>query len=518
MKSQIMSYIPKDIHSNPLIRVDYSPYALNQVKNILKNWIDDQAEKRKYVEWITIDWAESKDLDDAIWAEKTNYWYRLSIHISDVAEAIKKFSPLDLEALKRTTSIYRKEVINMYPPALSNDLLSLNENWDKFTLSLDIDLDNDWNFRDAFVYESKFKNQKRYDYESFLTDYIDPSSTHHEKLHLMYEIALKRKSIRKVSWAKMDYDESDRQLFIWNKIEKPHDVSKDISKRIIEEFMILANISTGVILVKNNVDAIFRVHAALDERANYQYNDGLHMALATRNYVHFTSPIRRYSDWVVHRILKNVLIRWEKSPYSREDLSDISNHINVSRTVIDILSWDIFKEKKYVAKINDLKQNAENVTSSDFTFEIRNHTQKNKRLPKSISQEIINDIKNWKISDWWWTIWVFLISHENDIKDALYKKIIQEKSTIKPKAVLSILNETRIFWDEEMLHYFKIEETSDWKNQLWINFYFKNELIFSIFDNIWKNKSESHVIWWLRQKALTKIFSHFMNKKTPEKK
>lgn len=150
MQSNIMSFIPKDLQSNPLIRVEYSPYAKQQVRNILNYWIDDQAVKRKFVEWITIDGAESKDLDDAIWAEKTSYWYMISVHISDVTEAIPIYSPLDLEALKRTTSIYRRDhVLNMYPPELSQDLLSLDMNWDKLTLSLDINLDFDWNILDV---------------------------------------------------------------------------------------------------------------------------------------------------------------------------------------------------------------------------------------------------------------------------------------------------------------------------------------------------------------------------------
>ena len=511
MQSNILSYIPKDIHSNPLIRVEYSPYAKQQVRNIQKYWINDQAVKRKFVEAITIDWAESKDLDDAIWAEKTSFWYRISIHISDVTEAIPIYSPLDLEALKRTTSIYRENhVLNMYPPELSQDLLSLDMNWEKLTLSLDIDLDFDWNILYAEVYESKFRNLKRYDYDNFLTDFINPESNNHNTLHLMYEIALKRQAIRKTSWARMDYDESDRQLFVWEKQEKVLDVNKNISKRIIEEFMIAANISAWMICVKNEIDSVFRIHSALDERAVYIPQNWLHMALATQNYTHFTSPIRRYSDDIIHRVLKLVLLRWEKNPYLKWMLHDICKHINVSRSVIEILWQTLDTEKKYKDKITTLKANNEWVNSSNFTREIRKHTSYNKKLPKVLVEEIIKDIKYWKVADWAWCIWVFLISNEKEIKFELYEKLNSINTPLKPKAVLSILNETKVFSDDSWNNFFKIIEDKKW-NSFELSFYFKWEFIFKISDNIWKRRSEAYVLWKLRQKLLQKIFTHFMS-------
>jgi ribonuclease R len=199
MPSNILNYTGGENHHNGIIRVDYSHYAMNQTRGIERNGIDDQAVRRRYQEGISIDGIESLDLDDAIWVEKTSKGYAVFVHISDVTEAVKIYTPLDIEAMKRTTSIYRREgVINMFPPVLSQNLLSLNEDGEKLTLSIRIDLDNNGQICDSHVYESTFKNKKRYDYENFVDDYLNPDSENHKTLQLMYEIAQKRRSLRKM--------------------------------------------------------------------------------------------------------------------------------------------------------------------------------------------------------------------------------------------------------------------------------------------------------------------------------
>lgn len=109
MQSKVLDYISGDSHHNGIIRVDYSPYAMNQTRRIEQNGINDQAVRRRYEEGVSIDGIESLDLDDAIWVEKTHAGYVVFVHISDVTEAIPLYTPLDIEALKRTTSIYRGE-------------------------------------------------------------------------------------------------------------------------------------------------------------------------------------------------------------------------------------------------------------------------------------------------------------------------------------------------------------------------------------------------------------------------
>ncbi len=348
MQSKILDHIAGENHHHWIIRIDYSPYALNQTRLIERNWINDESAKRHYEEGISIDWVDSLDLDDAIWAEKTSNWYSVWVHISDVTEAIKIYSPLDIEALKRTTSIYRWEwVINMVPPFLSQNILSLNQDWEKLTMTMQIDLDNEWWILNYQVYESKFKNKKRYNYEDFVDDYINPESENHSTLQLMYEIARKRRFNRKQEWANMDYDESDRHLHIWEKTEKVHSSKKAIPTTIIEEFMILANIASAMICVQNKYNSIFRLHNVFSEKAYYNNSVWLHAWLALWKYTHFTSPIRRYADIIVHRVLKIAHLRWEDFPYSIWEIWDIAKYINFSRTVIDILWKDVDNELRW---------------------------------------------------------------------------------------------------------------------------------------------------------------------------
>lgn len=196
--SKILDCISSGTKDGGIIRVGYSRDSMDQVKKIEQFGINDQAVSRKYEEGISIDGADSKDLDDAIWAERTSKGYAIFVHIADVTEAIPIYSAMDQEALCRTTSIYRRDgVLNMFHPIISQDLMSLNENGKKLTLSMEISLDHDGNMYDFHAYESVFKNKKRYDYEDFVDDYLNPDSENHETLQLMYEIAGKRKAIRK---------------------------------------------------------------------------------------------------------------------------------------------------------------------------------------------------------------------------------------------------------------------------------------------------------------------------------
>lgn len=512
MQSKILDYISWDNHKdNWIIRIDYSKYALNHVSLIVKNWIDDQAFKRKKEEWITIDWVESLDLDDAIWVEKTSNWYSVFVHISDVTEAIPIYSPLDIEALKRTTSIYRDEwVLNMFPPELSQNLLSLNEDWEKLTLSIRIDLNIDWEITDFDIYESVFKSIKRHNYESFMDDFLNPDSNQHEVFQLMYEIARKRRSIRKREWANMDFQDADRQLSIWIHEEKEHFSGKKIPSTIIEEFMILANIAWATICVKNWYNSIFRCHKSFDERAFYSNFVWNHAWLALQNYSHFTSPIRRYADVVLHRVLKIVHLRKEETPYLTWEIWDIAKYINISRTIIDLLWKDVDIEMKWKKMIYKLKQkNGDTLNTSHLTQNIRWAVWNWKKIPKVIVEEIINDLESWEKSNWAWSIWVLLVSNDGDIKKYLKKALLDDKK-FRAKAVFSLLNLTKILpTDQDFL--FEIIEEEVW-NQFSISVKFKQkELFHPININYWRYE-KNDAIWITRNKALRKIVEHFCGK------
>ncbi len=496
------------VNHESIISTSYCKYTMNQVHNLQKNSIQDQAIKRHYEEWISIDWIESLDLDDAIWCEKTSFWYAVFVHISDVTEFIQPYSPLDLEALTRTTSIYRSSwVINMFPEYLSQNIMSLNEDWTKLTLTLKIELDNYWEIINYDVYESIFKNLKRYNYEDFIDDYINPYSQNHRVLQTMYELASKRRAIRKTSWAIQNYDESDRDIYIWEKQQKQIDPKKSTPKIIIEEFMILSNIVAATIWVKNKYNTIFRNHYTLDERALYSNRMDLHKWLALDKYTHFTSPIRRYADIIVHRILKIVHLRKEESPYTTKDILDIANHINQVKSVIKIIWQDIDLEQKWAIKVLKIKQRKEdwNINTSDFTKDIRENVWNMKKMPKIIIDEIIKDIQFWDKWSWAWAIWVFLVSWNDEIKKAIKKAILEDKK-FRIKALFSILNNTKIL-NTDLNYIFSILEKKE-GNTLTIETYFRWEILFSKSINIWYFEEED--AWGrVRTKTIESIINHF---------
>ncbi len=508
MQSNILWYIAWDNHHNKwVIRVDYSDNAKNELLRIVKNWIDDQAVIRKNEEWISIDWVDSLDLDDAIWVEKTSNWYSLFVHISDVTEAIKIYSQLDIEAMKRTTSIYRREwVINMLPPSLSQDMLSLNENWLKSTLTMRIDLDNYTYICWFEVYESMFKNRRRYNYTDFMDDFENPDCDNHSLLHLMYEIALKRRTLRKIDWVNMEFDESDRRLYIWTKDEKTSYINKQIASVIIEEFMILANISSAIICVNSKYNSIFRLHDSCTENAYYSNAPGLHTWLALQYYSHFTSPIRRYADIVIHRVLKSI-IRWEPGPYTELEIADIAKYINFSREVID-RSWRIAdRELKWYNLVSKIKNRIwKDLNTSHLTTTIRQSIWNWRKIPKVITGEIINDLENWDKSNWAWAIWVFLVSWDNDIKKYLKKALLDDKK-FQPKAVIWLLNVTKVLTSDTW-YLFEIIETEDWeKFSIDVNFKWE-KLLRRKSINYWKYSRED-AIWILRKKTIEWILTHF---------
>lgn len=337
-QNSIISDIVTDYYKETIIRNNYPIDALNQAKSIIDNWINDQAVKRYLAYWITIDWINSISLDDAIWVEKTIKWYAVFVHISDVTEAVPIYTPLDIEALKRTTNIYTREcVISMLPNNISHWLLSLNKDWNKLTLSIRIDLNDLWEIVNFDVYESYFRNIRRYSYESFMSDYLNRDHEFYKELKLMNEIADKRIRMRTSKWTIIE--SNDKNDWIYDDLKINTNVNK-IPKKIIREFMILTNICAAIICVKNNYNSIFICNDLPNWKKYYSNNAWwLHVWHSSINYSHCTSPIRRYADIVLHRILKIVHLRWEKNPYTKEEIWEIAKHINDIWAKINIILW-----------------------------------------------------------------------------------------------------------------------------------------------------------------------------------
>ncbi|MGB4132333.1 MAG: ribonuclease R [Tepidanaerobacteraceae bacterium] len=323
----------------------------------------------RHLKTITIDNEDAKDLDDAVSIEKTSDGYRLGVHIADVSYYVEEKSPLDVEALKRGCSVYLVDrVIPMLPPKLSNGICSLNPRADRLTMSVIIDFDSEANIKSYKITPGVIKTCERMTYtqvnkilEEEDKETIERFDYLVEDLHWMKELAEKL-SHKRFARGSLDF-ELDEAKVILDENGHPVDVVKEerrISSSIIEEFMIVANEVVAEHIFWLKIPLVYRIHENPDEEKinslkEFLYNFGYtlkgtqnlkpkslqqileqvkgkpeqrlintmllrslrqarysgvnfgHFGLASLYYTHFTAPIRRYPDLIVHRILRKQL-------------------------------------------------------------------------------------------------------------------------------------------------------------------------------------------------------------------
>jgi ribonuclease R len=326
---------------------------------------------------VTIDPDDAKDFDDAICLQRisTGEW-KLWVHIADVSHYVKPGTALDLEAAKRGNSTYLVDrVIPMLPEALSNELCSLKPNVDRLTKCVEFLISNDGRVLAKKFYQAVIHSKRRFTYREVLEILQRPPVTDIERmLHDANELAQNIRRLRfKAGSLELDFPESKIRLDEKGRITRIETVENDISHQLIEEFMLLANEAVATRLMDSNVKAIYRVHEEPDERrlreyredvlshhvpcgnlskphevqkllqklgtlpigralkigflkslmrARYDVNPLGHYGLAKKKYTHFTSPIRRYADLVVHR----ALFQTDHSP--GKSLKETAEHIS----------------------------------------------------------------------------------------------------------------------------------------------------------------------------------------------
>ena len=435
----------------------------------------DELENRKdlrHLDIITIDGSDAKDLDDAVYVEKTEDGYKLFVSIADVSYYVRENTELDTEALKRGNSIYLVDrVIPMLPRKLSNNLCSLNPNEDKLTFTVEMDLDKRGKVIKNDFYKSVIKSKYRMTYENVNTilekdedleeyrNLYDKYRKIDEMLKNMLELSKIIRSNKKRRGS-IDFELPEIKVVLdENKAVKDIVLrSRGEAERIIEDFMVIANETVAEKLFWEEIPAIYRVHEdpdkakvqALNEtlikfgyslkgleeihpgkfqniierttglpegylihklilramqRARYANKNLGHFGLASKYYLHFTSPIRRYSDLIVHRMLGRSIEKFmsekEKAKYGA-NFEAIASSISRTERVADKLEEDSVKIKLieymqdkigqvYVARLSGMNKNK-------IFMELENHIEVVYNVTTA-RDNFIYDEENFKIVD-----------------------------------------------------------------------------------------------------------------------
>lgn len=343
---------------------------------------------------VTIDGADAKDLDDAVTVTKLeNGHYKLGVHIADVTHYVQEHSPIDDEASERGTSVYLVDrVIPMIPHRLSNGICSLNPHVDRLTLSCEMEINASGEVVSHEIFQSVIKTTERMTYSDvnkILEDQDEELLKRYESLVPMFqemeELAAILRNKRMVRGA-IDFDFKESKVIV-DEDGKPSDVvlrERSVAEKLIEEFMLAANETVAEHFHWMDVPFIYRIHEdpkeeklqrffefitnfgylvrgtansvhprALQEiieevkgkpeemvistvmlrsmqQAKYNPESLGHFGLSTRFYTHFTSPIRRYPDLIVHRLIRTYLIEGKLDEATREKwkamLSEIAEH------------------------------------------------------------------------------------------------------------------------------------------------------------------------------------------------
>ena len=344
---------------------------------------------------VTIDGESSRDFDDAVYAEKQGRNFRLVVAIADVSHYVKPKDAIDADALDRATSVYfPRRVIPMLPESLSNGICSLNPDVDRLCMVCDMVFTYAGNLKSYRFYPAVMRSHARLTYTQ-VWDWIqngsdNPLKPHIDTLYKLYQILLKKRRQR----GAMEFETTETEMIFdkQGKIKRIVPVVRNEAHRLIEECMLAANVCAAEFLLKHQHPALFRNHAGptpeklatlheqlgllglslgggdkptpLDyaalfaqtaerpdreliqvmllrsmQQAVYEPENSGHFGLAYPAYTHFTSPIRRYPDLLVHRAIKAVLSGSRYNP--AENWSALGIHSSQCERRADEASRDV---------------------------------------------------------------------------------------------------------------------------------------------------------------------------------
>ena len=414
------------------LELDSIPSYLTEeeIKKELSNGRRDLRDK----EIFTIDGADTKDIDDAISLTKSeDNKYHLGVHIADVSYYVKEGSALDEEAYSRGTSVYLVDrVLPMLPHKLSNGICSLNENEDRFAFTCEMIIDNKGNIISYQIFKSIIRSRKKMTYEEVnkLLEENNPSDEYkpyEDTLRLMEELSkiLRKKMIGRgyiefeSTEAKIKVDDACHPIEIEARVQRT-------GEELIENFMIAANETVASSIYYKNLPGIYRVHDKPDEKRLGEFMKFLslhgyvvngkskidspkdlqhilkqlekvpevrvlhdmairsqskavysdinigHFGLGSKCYSHFTSPIRRYPDLILHRLLKNYNYNYSEKVIeeAREALPIESEHCSIREQDAQNCDRDVDKMKKAEYMMDHIGEIYEGIISGVQEFGI----------------------------------------------------------------------------------------------------------------------------------------------------
>ncbi len=398
------------IHAHS-IPADWPDEVLAAVGKIPQKVTENELKERtdlRHLPFVTIDGDDAKDFDDAVYCHsKPNGSYQLYVAIADVSHYVPVDSVLDREAARRGNSVYFPEkVVPMLPEALSNGICSLNPQVDRLCMVAEMTITAEGKISRSRFYRAVFHSHARLTYTQ-VSQWLIKGSTENQyehlwpvlkSLHALYAVLLQARKKRgaidfETTETRIEFDEN-------RKIQKIIPVVRNDAHRIIEECMLAANVSVARFLEKAKIPLLYRVHQTPDEdkisalrlflgelglqlgggkkphpkdfqktinsvsdrpekhlietvmlrslrQAQYVEENNGHFGLAYSAYTHFTSPIRRYPDLLIHRAMAYLIDEkkeHEEFIYSPEDMSRLGKHCSTTERRADeatreVVSW-----------------------------------------------------------------------------------------------------------------------------------------------------------------------------------
>lgn len=353
---------------------------------------------------VTIDGEDSRDFDDAVYAKRRKKGWRLVVAIADVSHYVKIGSALDKDAFERGNSVYfPQQVIPMLPEKLSNVMCSLNPQVDRLCMVCDMAIDEDGKLERTKFYDAVMHSHARLTYNQVHDILSNPDSEHRttfadlveglEELHSLYQVLTKARQKR----GALEFETTETRMVFDDarKIKEIVPVKRNEAHKLIEECMLMANVATARYLKWHKLPILYRVHEKPSEQklrdlrtflgdfginlaggeqptardflevsqqvkghssehlvgtvmlrsmqqAAYQPENKGHFGLNYENYTHFTSPIRRYPDLLIHRAIRYAWTKEEidKFDYSEKDMQSMGQHCSETERRADEATRD----------------------------------------------------------------------------------------------------------------------------------------------------------------------------------